>query len=72
VNSLAAGRTEGWWLELLVGIAEILIGFWAIGYPGRSATLLLLWVGAAALARGIISIFLAFRVRGAMERLTVA
>jgi uncharacterized membrane protein HdeD (DUF308 family) len=72
VNSLAGGRVEGWWLELIVGIAEILIGFWAIGYPGRSAVLLILWVGASALARGIISIFLAFRVRGAMERVRVA
>jgi len=72
VNSLASRRVEGWWLELLVGIAEILVGFWAIGYPGRSAVLLIFWVGVTALARGIMSIFLAFRVRGAMERLKVA
>jgi uncharacterized membrane protein HdeD (DUF308 family) len=53
-----------WWLTLLVGVAEILIGFWAIGYSGRSIALLVVWVGAMALSRGIVSIILAFKVRG--------
>ena len=29
-----------WWLQLIVGIVEVLIGFWAAGYWGRSAVLL--------------------------------
>jgi uncharacterized membrane protein HdeD (DUF308 family) len=49
-----------WWLGLILGIVEILIGFWAIGYAGRSITLLVVWVGATALARGISSLFMAF------------
>ena len=72
VNSLSGRTVETWWLELIVGLAQILIGFWAIGYPGRSAVLLAIWVGAAALARGITSIFLAFRVKGARDRLAAA
>jgi uncharacterized membrane protein HdeD (DUF308 family) len=52
-----------WWLTLIVGIVEVAIAFWAIGYPGRSLVLLVIWVGAAAICRGIGDIFLAFRVR---------
>ena len=35
------------------GILEIALGIWAIGYPGRSAWLLLLWAGLGALFRSI-------------------
>ena len=41
-----------WWVQLVVGIVEVLIGFWAAGYWGRSAILLIVWVGVIALARG--------------------
>jgi uncharacterized membrane protein HdeD (DUF308 family) len=49
-----------WWLGLILGIVEILIGFWAVGYSGRSIALLVVWVGAVALARGISNLFVAF------------
>jgi uncharacterized membrane protein HdeD (DUF308 family) len=58
-----------WWLLLIVGIAEVLIGFWAVGYAGRSVALLVVWVGAAALARGISSIFLGFGLHSAGKEL---
>ena len=58
-----------WWLQLILGIAQILIGFWAIGYSGRSIDLLVIWVGASALARGISELFLAFGLRGAGKEL---
>ena len=32
-----------WWLQLILGIVEVLIGFWAAGYWGRSAILLIAW-----------------------------
>ena len=53
-------ENELWWLQLVLGIAEVLIGFWAVGYAGRSIALLVVWVGASALARGISSIVLGF------------
>jgi uncharacterized membrane protein HdeD (DUF308 family) len=53
-----------WGLLLAAGIIQIMIGVWAIGYPGRSAALLILWVGIGALMRGITEIFFAFRLRG--------
>jgi len=52
-----------WWVPLLVGVAEILLGFWAAGNFGREAVLLVVWVGAAALARGIMEIVMAIRLR---------
>jgi uncharacterized membrane protein HdeD (DUF308 family) len=56
---------ELWWLQLVLGIAEVLIGFWAVGYAGRSVALLVIWVGASALARGISSIILGFGLHSA-------
>ncbi len=53
-----------WWLGLLVGILEILLGFWASQqrFPARGA-LLLLWIGFFALFRGISEIVTAFELR---------
>jgi uncharacterized membrane protein HdeD (DUF308 family) len=53
-----------WGLLLTASIIELVIGVWAIGYPGRSAALLILWVGIGALLRGITEIFFAFQLRG--------
>jgi uncharacterized membrane protein HdeD (DUF308 family) len=58
-----------WWLQLILGIAQILVGFWAIGYEGRSIALLVIWVGASALARGISSLFIGFGLHGAGKQL---
>jgi hypothetical protein len=54
---------EVWWLQLIGGIVELALGFWAAGYYGRSATLLIAWVAAFAIIRGVRDIVLAFRVR---------
>jgi uncharacterized membrane protein HdeD (DUF308 family) len=54
---------EVWWLQLVGGIIELSLGFWAAGYYGRSATLLVAWVAAFTIIRGVRDIVLAFRVR---------
>jgi uncharacterized membrane protein HdeD (DUF308 family) len=54
---------EIWWLQLIGGIIELALGFWAGGYYGRSAVLLVAWVAAFAIVRGVRDIVLAFRVR---------
>ena len=51
-----------WWVQLIAGIVEVLIGFWAAGYFGRSAILLVAWVGVIALMRGITEILFAFKL----------
>ena len=52
-----------WWLQLIGGIIELALGFWAAGYYGRSSVLLVAWVAAFAIIRGVRDIVLAFRVR---------
>jgi uncharacterized membrane protein HdeD (DUF308 family) len=64
VSTASKPVNDLWWLGLVVGILEVLLGFWASQqfYPARAA-LLLLWVGFGALFRGINEIVLAFRLR---------
>jgi uncharacterized membrane protein HdeD (DUF308 family) len=53
----------GWWLLVITGIAELLIGFWAAGSWNLSVVVLVAWVGASALMRGITEIIGAFQLR---------
>src|ERR1043166_1439858 len=59
----ARHEIEVWWLQLVGGIVELVLGFWAAGYYGRSAVLLVAWVAAFAIVRGVRDLVLAFRVR---------
>ena len=65
ITSVDARAVNGvWWLGLLAGILEILLGFWASGqYLAVRGALLLVWVGLFALFRGISEIVIAFEVR---------
>ena len=53
-----------WWVMLIVGVVEILLAFWAAGNFGREAVLLIVWVGAAALAHAVTDFVLAARLYG--------
>jgi uncharacterized membrane protein HdeD (DUF308 family) len=59
----ARKEIEVWWLQLIGGIIELALGFWAGGYYGRSAVLLVAWVAAFAVIRGVRDIVFAFRIR---------
>jgi uncharacterized membrane protein HdeD (DUF308 family) len=63
IQSISARHEiEVWWLQLVGGIIEVALGFWAAGYWGRSEILLIAWVAAFAVIRGVRDIVLAFRV----------
>jgi uncharacterized membrane protein HdeD (DUF308 family) len=62
-------EAQYWWLTLITGIVLVLLGFWAAGYYGNSAILLIVWVGAGALIRGITEIVFAFKLKHAGEAL---
>jgi uncharacterized membrane protein HdeD (DUF308 family) len=63
IQSISARREiEVWWLQLIGGIIEVVLAFWAAGYYGRSAVLLIAWVSAFAVIRGVRDIVFAFRV----------
>jgi uncharacterized membrane protein HdeD (DUF308 family) len=59
-----ATRTEVpfWWVQLASGIFEVALGFWAAGYWSRSVILLVAFVGASTLFRGIASIVFGFKL----------
>jgi len=64
-----------WWVQLISGIIMILVGFWAIAPDQqtvstyRGSVLLVVWIGVAALFRGISDIIVGFRLRSAHEEL---
>jgi uncharacterized membrane protein HdeD (DUF308 family) len=58
-----------WWLQLIVGLVEILLAFWVAGSFREQTILLVVYVGAMALTRGITELFLAFKLRGLRRRL---
>jgi uncharacterized membrane protein HdeD (DUF308 family) len=59
---------QAWWVQAAAGLVELGLGFWAAGYWERSATLLVAFVGAMALLRGINEIVLAFRMHDLQSR----
>jgi uncharacterized membrane protein HdeD (DUF308 family) len=63
---------ELWWLQLIVGILEILLAFWVAGSFRNKVILLVAYVGIIALSRGITELFLAFKLRGLHKRIAAA
>ena len=67
-----------WWLQLISGIIMVFLGFWAISPDDdtvstyRGAVLLVVWIGVAALFRGISDIIVGFRLRSAYKQLVTA
>jgi uncharacterized membrane protein HdeD (DUF308 family) len=60
-----------WWMGLIAGLLQIAIGVWATGYPGRSAALLILWIGIGAIVRGTMEIVAAFQLHHVAEEVRV-
>lgn len=60
-------RDRGWWLILLWGVASIVAGIGAIFYPGVTALVLVLLMGANALVTGILDVAVAIRLRKVVQ-----
>jgi uncharacterized membrane protein HdeD (DUF308 family) len=63
VGALASTHRPWWWVGLIVGILELLLGMWAAGYPGRSLFVFVNLVGIYAMFYGFSEIFAAFELR---------
>ena len=61
-----------WWVQLVLGILEIVLAFWVAGSFRQQAILLVVYVGIVALTRGITEIFLAFKLKGLGRELKAA
>jgi uncharacterized membrane protein HdeD (DUF308 family) len=70
IAAMARREIHLWGLLLACGLLEAAIGVWAIGYPGRSAWLLIIWVGVGALLRGITEIVTAVRLHDPHDQAT--
>jgi uncharacterized membrane protein HdeD (DUF308 family) len=73
---MSRGIDDMWWLTLITGILAIIIGFWAISPDDatvanyRGVVLVVVWVGAAAILRGISDIIVGFRLHSARKDLS--
>jgi uncharacterized membrane protein HdeD (DUF308 family) len=67
VSSLSMRQVPGWWIQLVSGLVELGLGFWAAGSFRISASLLVAFVGALAVIRGVSQISLAFTLRSVSE-----
>ena len=63
VAFFAKSQFELWWLQLIIGIVEILLAFWVAGNFRNKTILLVAYVGVIALSRGITELFLAFKLK---------
>lgn len=75
IGSLAGSKPSWWWTELLLGIAELVLGIWALRSWQNSIVTLVALVGTWAIVFGTAQIFAAFggmsassRVRRAIKR----
>ena len=64
VAFMTKGYFDLWWVQLVLGIVEIVLAFWVAGSFRQQAILLVVYVGIVALTRGITEIFLAFKLKG--------
>jgi uncharacterized membrane protein HdeD (DUF308 family) len=69
VGALASIGRPWWWVALILGIVELLLGIWAAGYPGRSLFVFVNLVGIYAVFYGFTELFAAFDLRGLDRRL---
>jgi uncharacterized membrane protein HdeD (DUF308 family) len=69
VGALASIGRPWWWVTLILGIVELLLGIWAAGYPGRSLFVFVNLVGIYAIFYGFTELFAAFDLRGLDRRL---
>lgn len=54
---------DRWWVEILIGIAGIVAGGWAMAFPGLTAIGMMYFIAAWWLVTGVLQIILAIRVR---------
>jgi uncharacterized membrane protein HdeD (DUF308 family) len=68
VSALAGPKVSYWWTQLALGVAELVLGVWAVRSWQRSLVTLVTLVGVWAIFHGVREIFAAFTLRKAGER----
>jgi uncharacterized membrane protein HdeD (DUF308 family) len=65
ISALAGPKLSYWWTQLLLGIAELVLGVWAVRSWQQSLFTLVTLVGVWAIFHGVNEIFAAFSIRQA-------
>jgi uncharacterized membrane protein HdeD (DUF308 family) len=68
VGALASPKVPWWWTQLLLGIAELVLGVWAVRSWERSLLTFVTLVGVWAIFTGVNEIFAAFSLREVGKR----
>ena len=68
ISALAGPKVSYWWTRLLLGVAELVLGVWAVRSWQWSLLTLLTMVGVWAIFYGVAEIFAAFSIRQAGRR----
>ena len=67
-GTLAGPKVHYWWTQLLLGVAELALGVWAVRSWQRSLLTLVTLVGVWAIFHGVAEIFAAVTLREAGKR----
>ena len=68
ISALVGPKVSYWWTRLLLGVAELILGVWAVRSWQASLLTLLTPVGLWAIFYGVAEIFAAFSIRQAGRR----
>ncbi len=67
VAALAGPKRDWWWVGMVVGVLQLVLGVWALGSTTRQLLLLLNLVGIWMIFFGVSEIFAAFSLRALTE-----
>ncbi|MBO3751947.1 DUF308 domain-containing protein [Streptosporangiaceae bacterium NEAU-GS5] len=68
VSALAGPKVAWWWTTLVLGVAELVLGVWAVRSWQQSLLTLVTLVGVWAICHGVSEMFAAFTLRDAGKR----
>ncbi|MGH8836420.1 MAG: HdeD family acid-resistance protein [Actinomycetes bacterium] len=68
VSALAGPKVAWWWTQLLLGVAELVLGVWAVRSWQQSVLTLVTLVGVWAIFHGVSEIFAAFTLHDVGKR----
>lgn len=63
VGALVGPKHDWWWVAIVLGVLQFVLGLWAIGSPGREILLLVNLVGFYLVFAGFTEIFLSLSLR---------
>lgn len=62
-------RAQYWWVVLILGVLEVLLGFWLLRRPGLTLAVVITAIGLWALFIGVVQVVVSFEIRRLPEAL---